>query len=203
MAAIYLSVIAAGYCYRGSIPSGRSAGLKSRHVARVQFGARREQPQIPSEKVFVGYLYGRPRHINFKLYTHICHAFLVADEEGKVKTDRNVPSPELTKSAHQAGVKVLLSLGGWGWDKQFAAIVSRPESEDRYISSVIAIVKDNDYDGLDLDWEYPDSEKEVAGFERLVRRLRKAAQRNRADQGPPDLPHHGRRGQPRHAPLAQ
>jgi chitinase len=136
--------------------------------------AHEERAQIPSEKVFVGYLYGRPRHINFKLYTHICHAFLVADEEGKVKTDRNVPSPELTKTAHQAGVKVLLSLGGWGWDKQFAAIVSRPESEDRYVSSVIAIVKDNDYDGLDLDWEYPDSEKEVAGFERLVRRLRKA-----------------------------
>ena len=39
---------------------------------------------------------------------------------------------------------------------------------------MIAVVKDNDYDGIDLDWEYPDTEKEVTGFERLVRRLRKA-----------------------------
>jgi GH18 family chitinase/dienelactone hydrolase len=129
-------------------------------------------PNDPA-KVFVGYLFGHPRKINFKLYTHICHAFLVADEQGNVRKDRNVPSRDVTTQAHQAGVKVLLSLGGWGWDKQFAAIVSQPESEDRYVQAVIAIVKDYDYDGVDLDWEYPDTEKEVAGFERLVRRLRK------------------------------
>ena len=66
-----------------------------------------------------------------------------------------------------------MSLGGWGWDNQFASIVSKPEAEDRYFKSVMAIVKDNDYDGIDLDWEYPDNEKEVAGFERLTRRFRK------------------------------
>ena len=84
-----------------------------------------------------------------------------------------MPSRDLTAKAHQAGVKVLLSLGGWGWDKQFASIVSKPEAEDRYVKSVMAIVKDNDYDGIDLDWEYPDNEKEVIGFERLTRRFRK------------------------------
>jgi chitinase len=124
-------------------------------------------------KVFVGYLYGRPRHINFKLYTHLCHAFLVADAEGNVRKDRNVPSRDLTAKAHEAGVKVLLSLGGWGWDEQFASIVSKPEAEDRYVKSVIDMVRDNDYDGIDLDWEYPDKETEVIGFERLTRRLRK------------------------------
>ena len=30
-----------------------------------------------------------------------------------------------------------------------------------------------DYDGIDLDWEYPDTEEEVVGFERLTRRFRK------------------------------
>ena len=70
----------------------------------------------PENKVFVGYLFGQPRDINFRLYTHICHAFLVADGEGQVRTGRNVPSRELTAKAHQAGVKVIVSLGGWGWD---------------------------------------------------------------------------------------
>src|SRR3989442_1257083 len=27
------------------------------------------------DKVFVGYLYGQPRSINYRLYTHLCHAF--------------------------------------------------------------------------------------------------------------------------------
>jgi chitinase len=125
-------------------------------------------------KVFVGYLFGPPRDIKFQLYTHICHAFLVADADGQVRTGRNVPSRELTAKAHQAGVKVLVSLGGWGWDSQFASIVSKPEAEDRYFKSVMAIVDENDYDGIDLDWEYPDTDKEIVGFERLTRRFRQA-----------------------------
>jgi len=125
------------------------------------------------DKVFVGYVFGQTRDINFRLYTHLCHAFLVADGEGKVEQRGNVPSRELTGNAHKAGVKVILSLGGWGWDRQFASIVAKPEAEDRYVKSVMAIVDESDYDGIDLDWEYPDNEKEIVGFERLTRRLRK------------------------------
>jgi chitinase len=130
-------------------------------------------PEKEPDKVFVGYLFGQPRNINFGLYTHLCHAFLVADGEGKVQTSRNVPSREITGQAHKAGVKMLLSLGGWGWDRQFASIVSKLDAEDRYVKSVMAIVDEFDYDGIDLDWEYPDTEKEIVGFERLTRRFRK------------------------------
>jgi chitinase len=126
-----------------------------------------------TDKVFVGYLFGQPRQIDFRLYTHLCHAFLVADGEGRVQKRGSVPSRELTAVAHQAGVRVILSLGGWGWDRQFAAIVSKPEAEDRYARAVMTIVDETDYDGIDLDWEYPDTKEEVVGFERLTRRFRK------------------------------
>jgi chitinase len=129
-------------------------------------------PADPTDKVFVGYLFGPPRAINFRLYTHIFHAFLVADGDGNVQKRGTVPSRELTADAHKAGVKVVLSLGGWGWDRQFASIVSKPEAEDRYVEAVMAAVDDNDYDGIDLDWEYPDTAEEVVGFERLTRRFR-------------------------------
>jgi chitinase len=126
-----------------------------------------------AQKVFVGYVFGEPRNINFRLYTHLCHAFLTADGDGNIRPSRTVPSRELTGQAHEAGVRVLLSLGGWGWDDQFAAIASRAEAEDRYVGAVVKIVDENDYDGIDLDWEYPDTPEEVVGFERLARRLRK------------------------------
>lgn len=125
------------------------------------------------DKVFVGYVYRSTSNINFKLYTHLAHAFVTADENGVVRTNRNVPSRELTAQAHQARVKVLLSLGGWGWDKQFAAMVSKPEAEDRYVTSVLGMVDGFDYDGIDLDWEYPDTADEITGFERLTKRFRK------------------------------
>ncbi len=142
-------------------------------------------PDKPRDKVFVGYLFGQPRDIHFPLYTHICHAFLVADGEGKVQAGRNVPSRDLTSKAHQAGVKVLVSLGGWGWDKQFASIVSKPDAEDRYAKSVMAIVDENDYDGIDLDWEYPDTGQEIVGFERLTRRFRRELDALGAKKGRP------------------
>lgn len=124
-------------------------------------------------KVFVGYVYRQPEKVNFSLYTHLCHAFVVAEEDGAIRPNRSCPSRELVASAHQANVRVLLSLGGWGWDKQFAAIVSRPEAEDRYVKSVLAIVDEYDYDGIDLDWEYPDTQEEITGFDRLTRRFRR------------------------------
>jgi chitinase len=96
-----------------------------------------------------------------------------------------VPSRELTGDAHKAGVRVLISLGGWGWDPQFASIVSRPESEDRYVKAVLEIALGFDYDGIDLDWEYPDTETEVAGFERLARRFRKELDAIGARKGTP------------------
>lgn len=126
-----------------------------------------------AEKVFVGYVYRPPENINFKLYTHLCHAFITSDEEGLVRTNRNIPNREFVDQAHRAGVKVLVSLGGWGWDKQFAAIVRNPAAEERYAAAVMAIVDSFDYDGIDLDWEYPDTKDEVPGFERLARRFRK------------------------------
>src|SRR4051812_29466521 len=57
-------------------------------------------PEGGTDKVFVGYLYGPPRNINSRLYTHLCHAFLVADGDGNIRKGRDVPSRELTGQAH-------------------------------------------------------------------------------------------------------
>ncbi|GIW85981.1 MAG: hypothetical protein KatS3mg108_0305 [Isosphaeraceae bacterium] len=130
------------------------------------------QPPKPPQTVFVGYLYGAPAGVDYSLYTHICHAFVTADADGRIRPNPRVPDRNLTAAAHQAGCRVLLSLGGWGWDQQFAAIVQSPEAEDRYVRDVLHLVDSFDYDGIDLDWEYPDSDTEIPGFERLASRLR-------------------------------
>lgn len=125
-----------------------------------------------NEKVLLGYVHGMPANINYKLYTHLCHAFVVAEKDGTLISRPNVPSAELTKAAHEEGVKVLLSLGGWGWDANFAEMSLNPAAENRYIASVMKLVEKDDYDGVDLDWEYPDTNIEIAGFERLARKFR-------------------------------
>jgi chitinase len=126
-----------------------------------------------SDKVFIGYVAGMPKDINYSMYTHLCHAFVVAEKDGSLVAGEQVPNHELTREAHKAGVKVLVSLGGWGWDENFAARSLDQQSEDRYVKAVMAIVDEYDYDGIDLDWEYPDTNIEIVGFERLTRRFRK------------------------------
>jgi len=145
-------------------------------VLGIAFGAERAafaaEDTEPVEPVFVGYLYGQPEGLDFGLYTHLFHAFIVAEADGTIRPTKGVPDADLARRAHDAGVEIVLSLGGWGWDDEFAAIVSNPEAEDRYVATVLQLVEDHDYDGIDLDWEYPDTEEEVVGFERLCRRLR-------------------------------
>src|SRR5262245_49422619 len=141
--------------------------------------------ELHQDKVFVGYVFRRPEKINFGLYTHLCHAFIVADDDGTIRPNRSCPSRDLVLEAHQAGTRVLISLGGWGWDKQFAGIVSHSEAEDRYVKAVMAIVDEYDYDGIDLDWEYPDTQQEIVGFERLTRRFRKDLNAMGARKGRP------------------
>ena len=123
-------------------------------------------------KVFVGYVFGSIEGIDYKLYTHLAHAFVTVDADGTLKTETNVPSRQLTAEAHQHGVQVLVSLGGWGFDKQFAAIASDPKAEQRFVASVLKMVDDFDYDGIDFDWEYPDTAAEIIGFERQTRAFR-------------------------------
>ncbi len=129
-------------------------------------------PPKNDPKVFVGYVAGLPVDINYDLYTHLCHAFVVADKDGTLIPQDNVPSEQLAREAHAAGVKILLSLGGWGWDEQFAAMSLDPTAEDLYVKSVMHLIDKYDYDGIDLDWEYPDTNIEIVGFERLSRRFR-------------------------------
>lgn len=140
-----------------------------------------------TEKVLLGYVYGAPDKINYDAYTHLCHAFIVAEKDGKLIPQENVPSRHLTTDAHRAGVKVLLSLGGWGWDANFAAMSLDPAAEDRYVDAVMKLVDDFDYDGVDIDWEYPDTNIEIVGFERLTRKFRKQLDALEQKKGRPML----------------
>ena len=54
--------------------------------------------------------------------------------------------------------KFILSIGGWTFPSNFfSGMVSSETSRSTFISSVIQFVKENNFDGVDIDWEYPAS----------------------------------------------
>ena len=83
--------------------------------------------------------------------------------------------------ARSYGVRVCLSIGGWGADG-FSQACRSDENRATFIASIIEAVEKYGYDGVDLDWEYPGSgsagiaylTKDKQNFTSLVKELREA-----------------------------
>lgn len=129
----------------------------------------------------LGYYYAggglAPSQINYRQFTHLCHAFATPDTSGGLVLEKGLPSRDLTSRAHAQGVKVLLSLGGAGNNLGFGALTSSTATMDRFVSQVVGLVSEYGYDGVDIDWEYPADAREQAGFTDLCKRLREALDR--------------------------
>jgi len=53
-------------------------------------------------------------------------------------------------------LKTMLSVGGWGdGSYKYSQMASTAEGRTAFVESCVAIVVDNGFSGLDLDWEYP------------------------------------------------
>ncbi|XP_047335107.1 class V chitinase-like [Impatiens glandulifera] len=73
------------------------------------------------------------------------------------------------------GVKTLISIGGPKADvSAFVSMASNGDARKIFIDSSIKLARDYRFDGLDLDWEYPASDIEMANFGLLLQEWRVA-----------------------------
>lgn len=52
-------------------------------------------------------------------------------------------------------LKILVSVGGWGWSGNFSDAALTDSSRNRFGASAARFVRDYSLDGIDIDWEYP------------------------------------------------
>lgn len=124
-----------------------------------------------------------PDSVPLDKLTHICHAFIKADLQGHLITESAMPNRPLIDAAHQQGVKILISVGGAESDAFLAPVAHDPVTLDRFVNELIDYVKTHGYDGIDLDWEFPDSEASSAGLIRMIAMLRKEIDKLEEDSG--------------------
>ncbi|KAL3269272.1 hypothetical protein HHI36_008350 [Cryptolaemus montrouzieri] len=134
-----------------------------------------------------------PADIDPDLCTHIIYGFAVLNGDQLIIKPHDTWADfdnkfyEKVTAFKAKGIKVLVAIGGWNdsaGDK-YSKLVNNPAARRRFISHVIEFIEQNNFDGLDLDWEYPkcwqvecskgpDSDK--AAFSDFVRELHEAFQ---------------------------
>jgi len=124
--------------------------------------------KVPEGFKVVGYFpswSGDPSSIRYEALTHINYAFGLASAAGDYQP---LEAPEkltaLVVRAHDAGVRVLLSVGGWneGSTKGLDTIAADPEITNHFLDQTRQLLAQYNLDGVDLDWEYPRASTTVA-----------------------------------------
>jgi chitinase len=141
-----------------------------------------EVTQVPPEpsrpnKVVLGYYRTSNRSvldytgIEYQYLTHIAHAFAWPDASGNLVVPAGFLYPELNAAAHASGVKMIVSLGGWGNCAGFPGMASTAANRARFIGQLVDFCRARAYDGVDIDWEFVSNETEKADFVLFIEAL--------------------------------
>jgi len=118
-----------------------------------------------------------PDKIDYSTLTEINYGFAVI-KNGEVTMHDTEKGPglitDLNARTEAAGVRHVISIGGWNNSEEgvFEAATSTQEGTEKLASSMVAYMLKWDFDGIDIDWEYPDTDVEKQSFTKLVQLVR-------------------------------
>jgi len=110
--------------------------------------------------------------IPFSKITTVNHAGVSVNSDGTLAVPtgpQKFLEPELLTRAHRAGVKVLVLLGG-----DFSTAAADAATRATLVSSLSTFITENNYDGVDIDWEFPSSSADRENCAELMVELRQA-----------------------------
>jgi len=129
--------------------------LSKRLIADYGYWSRTQTPPYSSDQ------------IPFKMLTHINHAGVGFDASGNLIVPSGFLEKALLTKGHSHGVKVMLLLGG-----DFTGVESATGALTNLLNNLKTFITENGYDGIDIDWEYPESSGDAAFFHNLMLGLR-------------------------------
>lgn len=93
-----------------------------------------------------------------------------------LKRLKNVPWQQLLKAKQQHGLRLILCVGGWERSSQFANVASSVQLRGKFVSSALQCCQEKQLDGIDLDWEHPQTASQQTNYAELLHELHIAFQ---------------------------
>ncbi|VDH99458.1 chitinase [Mytilus galloprovincialis] len=129
-----------------------------------------------------------PEDIDVKLCTHLIYAFAKLDGYKLAAVEWNDDTTPWSKGMYERfnnlklsnpSLKTLLAVGGWNFgSKPFSDMASQPSRRSIFINSTIEFLRKRNFDGLDIDWEYPATRggppQDKMNLASLMKEMRKA-----------------------------
>ncbi|CAG4982766.1 unnamed protein product [Colias eurytheme] len=141
-----------------------------------------------------------PQNINPYLCTHLVYAFGGFTKDNTLKPFDKYQDIEKGGYAKFTGLKTynknlktILAIGGWNeGSSRFSPMVASKDRRKEFVRNVIKFLRQNHFDGLDLDWEYPafrdgGKPKDRENYAKLVKELREEFERESEKTGKPRL----------------
>ncbi len=142
------------------------------------------QRALGQDKVVVGYYYFWDKSsfpytmIEYNKLSCIAEAFVVPNADGSLSPEsganwQDYLYPDMIDAAHRNNVKVIVSVGGYGdgTGYGFPSIAASATARANLAGNLKNFCVQNNYDGVDIDWEYPGS-ADRANFVLLMKALR-------------------------------
>ena len=135
---------------------------------------------LPNGFKSVGYMpswAGSATAIQYAKLTHINYAFALPNANGTLQPIENTAKlQQIVSLGHQNNTRVSLAIGGWndGNDSAFESLAANAGTRTTFVNSVMSTVRQYGLDGIDIDWEYPDSGQSGNNFAALMQQLSSA-----------------------------
>jgi GH18 family chitinase len=111
-------------------------------------------------------------NLPFSKMTHLAHAFIGTDSGGNLQVPSGYLDPAVNSAAHAAGVKMIVSIGGANSGTSYRPMAASTVARANFVNQVEAFMRANQYDGVDIDWEFPSNNSDRNNLNSLVMELR-------------------------------
>ncbi|RIW38318.1 chitinase [Bacillus salacetis] len=167
-----------------SVQSSSEFGHHFKRSPQLNLSAKEIPEIVPdSPKVLMGYVqdYQMPGKTDYSQLSHVLFSFAHPTESGGILLSGDHAWDNLrqtVKLAHEQNAEVLLAVGGWfhmnGGKSYpyFRKAISNETSRTKLVNELVKLVKQEDLDGVDIDFEHPRSQEDAQFLASFIKELK-------------------------------